>query len=145
MTNTAYAAGANSITVEVRAFVASTGLPNTALAFNTSGLTANYIRNRGAVTPITPLVTQTPAGAWTSGGFCHLADGIYRLDVPNAAFLAGADDVVITLSGVADCVFTAARIEILGADPRSATIAANLAQINGVTITGNGSSQKFGV
>jgi hypothetical protein len=74
----------------------------TGLAFNTSGLAAYYVRNREAPTPIT-LVTQTPTGAWASGGFAEISSslvpGVYRLDVPNAAFSAGASDVTIVVRG----------------------------------------------
>jgi hypothetical protein len=74
----------------------------TGLVFNTSGLVAYYVRNREAPTPIT-LVTQTPTGAWASGGFAEidssLVPGVYRLDVPNAAFAAGASDVTIVVRG----------------------------------------------
>jgi hypothetical protein len=49
------------------------------------------------------LVTQTPTGAWTSGGFAEISSslvpGVYRLDVPNAAFSAGASDVTIVVRG----------------------------------------------
>jgi hypothetical protein len=74
----------------------------TGLTFATSGLAAYYVRNREAPTPIT-LVTQTPTGAWTSGGFAEISSslvpGVYRLDVPNAAFAAGASDVTIVVRG----------------------------------------------
>jgi hypothetical protein len=49
------------------------------------------------------LVTQTPTGAWTSGGFAEISSslvpGVYRLDVPNAALAAGASDVTIVVRG----------------------------------------------
>jgi hypothetical protein len=49
------------------------------------------------------LVTQTPTGAWSSGGFAEISSslvpGVYRLDVPNAAFAAGASDVTIVVRG----------------------------------------------
>jgi hypothetical protein len=49
------------------------------------------------------LVTQTPTGAWASGGFAEISSslvpGVYRLDVPNAAFAAGASDVTIVVRG----------------------------------------------
>jgi hypothetical protein len=74
----------------------------TGLAFNTSGLAAYYVRNQSAPVAIT-LVTQTPTGAWSSGGFAEidssLVPGVYRLDVPNAAFAAGASDVTIVVRG----------------------------------------------
>jgi len=74
----------------------------TGLAFNTSGLAAYYVRNQSSPVAIT-LVTQTPTGAWSSGGFAEISSslvpGVYRLDVPNAAFAAGASDVTIVVRG----------------------------------------------
>ena len=74
----------------------------TGLTFATSGLAAYYVRNQSAPVAIT-LVTQTPTGAWTSGGFAEISSslvpGVYRLDVPNAAFAAGASDVTIVVRG----------------------------------------------
>ena len=74
----------------------------TGLAFNTSGLAAYYVRNRSAPTPIT-LVTQTATGTWASGGFAEISStftpGLYRLDLPNAAVAAGADDVTVVVRG----------------------------------------------
>ena len=74
----------------------------TGLTFATSGLSAYYVRNREAPTPIT-LVTQTATGTWASGGFAQISStftpGVYRLDVPDAALAAGADDVTIVVRG----------------------------------------------
>jgi hypothetical protein len=74
----------------------------TGLTFNTAGLAAYYVRNQSAPVAIT-LVTQTATGAWTSGGFAEISSslvpGVYRLDVPNAAFAAGASDVTIVMRG----------------------------------------------
>jgi hypothetical protein len=74
----------------------------TGLTFSTSGLAAYYVRNQSAPVAIT-LVTQTATGAWSSGGFAEidssLVPGVYRLDVPNAAFAAGASDVTIVVRG----------------------------------------------
>jgi len=74
----------------------------TGLTFATSGLAAYYVRNQSAPVAIT-LVTQTPTGAWASGGFAEISSslvpGVYRLDVPNAAFAANASDVTIVVRG----------------------------------------------
>jgi hypothetical protein len=74
----------------------------TGLTFATSGLAAYYVRNQSAPVAIT-LVTQTATGAWSSGGFAEISSslvpGVYRLDVPNAAFAAGASDVTIVVRG----------------------------------------------
>jgi len=74
----------------------------TGLTFATSGLSAYYVRNQSAPVAIT-LVTQTATGAWTSGGFAEISSslvpGVYRLDLPDAALAAGADDVTIVVRG----------------------------------------------
>jgi hypothetical protein len=74
----------------------------TGLTYATSGLAAYYVRNQSAPVAIT-LVTQTATGAWSSGGFAEISSslvpGVYRLDVPNAAFAAGASDVTIVVRG----------------------------------------------
>lgn len=133
MTNTAYLGGSTDVSVEVRAFTASTGLPKTDLAYNTATLAAKYQRGAtGAATSIT-MATQTSTGAHSDGGFVHKNAGVYRFDIPDAAVAAGADFVTISLDGVTDVVLTVARIEITGANPRSATTDANVVSIDGAT------------
>jgi hypothetical protein len=74
----------------------------TGLTYNTSGLSAYYIRNKSTATAIS-LVSQTSAGAWTSGGFAEIssanAPGLYRLDIPNAALASGSDEATIVVRG----------------------------------------------
>jgi len=74
----------------------------TGLTFASSGLAAYYVRNKSAPVAIT-LVTQTPTGAWSSGGFAEISSaftpGVYRLDVPDAAFALGSDDVTVVVRG----------------------------------------------
>ena len=74
----------------------------TGLTASTSGLSARYNRTRTASVSI-PLVARTIAQAWTAGGFAEVdatnMPGVYRLDLPDAALAAGADDVTIVLRG----------------------------------------------
>jgi hypothetical protein len=74
----------------------------TGLTYNTSGLSAYYIRNKSTATAIS-LVSQTASGAWTSGGFAEIssanAPGLYRLDIPNAALANGSDEATIIVRG----------------------------------------------
>ena len=74
----------------------------TGLTASTSGLSARYNRTRTASVDI-PLVARTIAQAWTSGGFAEVDStnmpGVYRLDLPDAALAAGADDVTIVVRG----------------------------------------------
>ena len=76
----------------------------TGLTFATSGLSAYYVRNRTAPVAIT-LITQTATGTWASGGFAEISSsltpGVYRLDVPDAAFAVGSSDVTIVVRGAA--------------------------------------------
>jgi hypothetical protein len=139
MTNTAYLGGSTDVTVYVRGFTASTGLPITTVTHATSGLAINQIRNRAAAVSITP-VTQTASGAHSDGGFVHVAGGLYRVDTTDATVASGADSAQVVVSGVTDVVFTVARIEILGANPRSATADANVTKINNTTVVGSGTS-----
>ena len=75
----------------------------TGITYQTSGLQAYYVRNRSVPVQIT-LVNQTNDGSWTSGGFAEINSttmpGLYRLDVPNAAFASGSSDVTIHVRGV---------------------------------------------
>ena len=74
----------------------------TGLTASTSGLSAYYNRTRSADQPIT-LVARTIADPWVSGGFAEVnpntMPGVYRLDLPDAAVAAGADDVTVVVRG----------------------------------------------
>ena len=74
----------------------------TGITASSIGLSARYNRTRTASVDI-PLVARTIAQAWTSGGFAEVDStnmpGVYRLDVPDAALAAGADDVTIVVRG----------------------------------------------
>jgi hypothetical protein len=73
------------------------------LTHTTPSLSASYVR-AGAIRAAITLVSQTPNGSWTSGGFCEIDSvnmpGIYRIDVPNAVFAAGAESAIIQLTGL---------------------------------------------
>jgi hypothetical protein len=87
----------SSISQSIELYLGATGL-----TYNTSGLQAYYIRNRSSPVQIS-LISQTPIGSWASGGFAEIssanAPGLYRLDVPDAAFTSGSDDVTIVVRG----------------------------------------------
>ena len=74
----------------------------TGLTASTSGLSARYNRTRTASVDI-QLVARTIAQAWTAGGFAEVdatnMPGVYRVDLPDAALAAGADDVTIVVRG----------------------------------------------
>jgi len=74
----------------------------TGISYNVAGLVAHYTRDNTAPVSIT-LAAQTSNGAWTSGGFAEVsssnAPGLYRLDVPNAAFASGVSKVIVSVRG----------------------------------------------
>ena len=123
MISTAYAGGSTDVTVYLKAFTASTGEPKTDITDATSGLTLAYVRNRAANTTFAA-ASQTATGAHTDGGIVHLAGGVYRVDIPDAAVASGADYVTINAYGVTDCVFTSAHLDITGSNPRTADLTA---------------------
>lgn len=78
----------------------TTKLPATGLAYNSSGIDLWYRREGAAVVSITE-ATQTASGGHADGGFVHLANGVYRLDLPDAAVASGANYVIVggTITG----------------------------------------------
>jgi len=77
-------------------------LGGTGISYNTSGLQAFYVRQNSAPVGI-GLTWQTPTGTWKSGGFIEIdstsSPGLYRLDLPNAAFTAGSSSVYLLVKG----------------------------------------------
>lgn len=94
-------AGAADQTVVIRIVDSTDGTPETGVVFNTSGIDLEYwIHGANAVTDITE-ATQTVSGAHTDGGFVHLGNGNYRLDLPDAAVAtAGAVEIMGTVTGM---------------------------------------------
>jgi len=101
----------------------------TGLVYNTSGLQARFTRVGSNSVPIS-LVSQTSTGAWVSGGFAQIdavnQPGLYRLDVPDAAFVVGVDRVTITVRGasgtngaVVDCQLISSQLDLTQAVPTS--------------------------
>lgn len=77
----------------------TTGLPKTGILY--SDVTASYVRTRSARTAITPATLASASAAWSSGGFILVDDtnqpGVYRFDIPDAAFATGVDEVIVTV------------------------------------------------
>lgn len=92
---------ANSTDVSVTIFAVDevTGLPRTGL--EASDVIAYYARTRGNPTAVSASALTDPDDAHADGGFIEVdADnmkGVYRFDVPDAAFASGAGGVTIVL------------------------------------------------
>ena len=96
------AANSTDVTVTVRIVDSTDGTPETGVVYNTSGIDLEYWRyGANSVTDITE-ATQTVSGAHSDGGFVHLGNGYYRLDLPDAAVASGASAVEImgTVTGM---------------------------------------------
>lgn len=109
------------------------GQPVPGLVFG--DITASYTRTRSAPVAITP-ATQTVTGAWASGGFVEVdaatQPGVYRFDVPNAAYATGAEEVVITI--MAPSIVTAHKLFNLIAWDKQVAVFPAVNQVNTVAV-----------
>jgi hypothetical protein len=96
-TNNSFTVSPNTTNRSELIYLGAKGITHT-----TPSLSASYVR-AGAIRTAITLVSQTPNGSWTSGGFCEIDStnmpGIYRIDVPNAVFVAGAESAILQLTG----------------------------------------------
>ena len=91
-----FESGSTSNSIEL--YLGATGITAASV-----GLSAYYNRTRSSPVQIN-LVDTTVTSAWISGGIAEVSSslmpGVYRLDVPNAAFASGAEDVTILVRGL---------------------------------------------
>ena len=113
-----------TIYVEVLDSTSTTGGRKTGLAYNTSSLTAYYVRNGGSATAITLATLAAANSAHSDGGFKEVdatnMPGIYRLDLPDAAVASGADSVVVTIKGATGMAQVSAEIQLVAVNPQDA-------------------------
>jgi len=109
-------ATSQSIYFEILDSTSTSGGRKTGIAYNTSGLTAYYVRQGGSATSITLATLAAANSAYSSGGFKEVdatnMPGVYRLDIPDAALASGADSVIVTLKGVTGMVQVSKEIEL---------------------------------
>ena len=87
--------GSTDISIFLQAVTVADGTNATSIAYNSAGIAVWYARQGGAKTTITPVTLAALTTAHTDGGLLHVGDGVFRLDVPDAAFAAGASTVVV--------------------------------------------------
>lgn len=96
--------GATDRSVTIRIIDSTDGTPETGVLFDTSGIDLWYRREGATLTSITEADLSTPAldDAHLDGGFLHISDGEYRFDIPDAAFVTGANHVDVggTVTGM---------------------------------------------
>lgn len=140
-------ATSQSLYFEVMDSTSTTGGRKTGLVFNTASLTGYYVRNGGSAVAITLATLAAANSAWSSGGFKEVdatnMPGVYRLDVPDAAFASGAESVVVTIRGATGMVQVSYDVQLtdnlasdvyarLGA-PAGASMSADIAAVKSDT------------
>jgi hypothetical protein len=87
--------GSTDQSVVIRIIDSTTGLPETAVEHDTSGIDLWYRREGATKTSITEAALAALDSVHSDGGIEHIGDGYYRLDLPDAAVAAGANGVMV--------------------------------------------------
>jgi hypothetical protein len=129
--------GSTDRSVTVRIIDSTDGTPETGVVFNTSGIDLWYRREGAAKTSITEATLAALTTAHTDGGFLHIGDGIYRLDLPDAAFASGANYVDFggTVTGM---IVSNGRVRLVDVDLEDAVRAGLTALPNAVAAASGG-------
>ncbi|MGD9850113.1 MAG: hypothetical protein AB7T38_02480 [Nitrospirales bacterium] len=98
----AITAGSTDVQVNIKIIDAADGTPEEAVEHDSSGIALWYRRAGGLKVAITPAALAALDDAHADGGIEHIDDGIYRLDLPDAAVAVGAEHVTIggTVTGM---------------------------------------------
>jgi hypothetical protein len=115
--------------VKVRIIDSTDGTPETGVVFDTSGIDLWYRREGAAKVEITEATLAALTTAHADGGFLHISDGDYRLDLPDAAFATGANYVDFggTVTGM---VVIGGRVRLVNFDLETALQNVNITQIS---------------
>ena len=89
MLNYVWKAGVTSKSVTIRIIDETDGTPELGVVFNTSGIDLQYRRELSASVAITEVTLAALTTAYASGGFLHIGNGYYRLDVPGRCLCVG--------------------------------------------------------
>lgn len=124
--------GSTDVSVYLNIVDSSDGTPETGVTSATAGLSLQYVRNQAAAANISAGALSNLAAAdsaHTDGGIYHVGDGVYRVDVRDAAFAAGVDTVEIigTATGM---VVLRETVQLVGYNPRTELTTAVLARID---------------
>lgn len=119
--------GSTDVSVTIRIIDSTDGTPETGVVFNTSGIDIQYRRTLAASTAITEATLAALTTAHADGGFLHIGNGYYRLDLPDAAVAAGAAECLVhgTVTGmvVIGCVIQLDGAAAIGSIYSDTTIA----------------------
>ena len=88
-------AGTTDVSVVIRIIDSTDGTPETGVVYNTAGIDLEYRREGALSTDITEATLAALTTAHTDGGFLHIGNGYYRLDLPDAACAVGVTGVLV--------------------------------------------------
>ncbi len=128
--------GATSQSIELYIVDSTDGTPETGVLWNTAGIDLKYRRKDAVVVSITEAALTTPllTDTWETGGFLEIGNGVYRLDLPNAALTSAAGiDRVVVFGTVTGMVVLPVTIHLTAFDLATATQDVNATQISGDT------------
>lgn len=116
MNTYAIKAGSTDVSVVIRIIDSADGTPETGVVYNTSGIDLEYRREGEASTDITEATLAALTTAHADGGFLHIGNGYYRLDLPDAAVASGSRGVLVhgTVTGM---VVIGCYIQLVAYDP----------------------------
>ena len=94
--------GSTDTSTTIKIIDSTLGTPETGVVYNTAGIALWYRREGGANVAITEATLAALDSAHADGGFKHIGDGYYRLDLPDAAWATGANSVLVggTVTGM---------------------------------------------
>ena len=116
--------GATSQSIELYIIDSTDGTPETGVLWNTAGIDLKYRRKDAAVVSITEAALTSPAltDTWETGGFLEIGNGVYRLDLPDAALASASGiDRVVVFGTVTGMVVLPVTIHLTDFDLNSAT------------------------
>lgn len=127
-------AGSADVSVYLNIVDSTDGTPETGVTSASGGLALSYVRNRAAAVGLFESDLAAVDSAHSDGGLIHVGNGIYRVDVPDAAFAAGVDTVEI-IGTVTGMVVLRETVQLVGYDPRTELTTTVLSRIDVATST----------
>lgn len=111
--------GSTDRSVDLYIIDSTDGTPETGVLYNTAGIDLKYRRDLSAAVSITEATLAALTTAHADGGFLEIGNGVYRLDLPDAAFATGADHVTIygTVTGM---IVLPVTVQLINFDPEAA-------------------------
>lgn len=133
--------GSTDQTVYIKIIDSTTGAPETGVVSDTSGIDLWYMRygaDHVAITEATLSAADFATQAHSDGGIRHVSDGIYRLDLPDAAVAAAAGVDSVTVGGtITGMIVVGDEYPLVASDPYTDLIGTPVALDSGTaTIAG---------